>query len=148
MEARLDMRRPIEDNHVTMSFKQSHNSKEREWSLKWVAVALMAMIAALCWSLAAASYAHSVLGWRTGGVDAAARGDIEVGTKGRRALADFLDNALTQIPNAGSVLSYAVTTAWWVLVLFIVLESLAALFWWKARALEKELANPRPRQRR
>ena len=114
--------------------KSPKSSEEREWPLKWVAVALMAFFAALCWGLAAAEYAHNELGWRSG-ADFDDRGHV-----GYRALSAFLDNALEQIPNAPQVLGYAVTDAWWVSILFVVLESLAGLFWWKTRAFEKELA--------
>ena len=119
--------------------KSAKSSEEREWPLKWVALALMAFIAALCWGLAAASYAINVEGWRSG-VGQYRTTDGPFDWASYKALDRFLYNALEQVPNAPQVLGYAVTDAWWVLILFVVLESLACLFWWKARALEKEFA--------
>jgi hypothetical protein len=83
--------------------------EEKEWPLQAVALALVVLIAALSWSLAAASYAHNEQGWRRGGVEAAEQGGIEVGRHGRRALADFLLNALEQLPNAPQVIAYCFT---------------------------------------
>ena len=112
---------------------------------------MMALIAAVCWAFAAAGYAHNELGWRTGGAQGAeARGESpgdnsrntdRIGTASDRALADFLNNALEQIPNAGAVLGYTVRNSLWLVILFVVLEALPLVFYWKARALEEELAD-------
>ena len=128
-----------------------------EWPLKWVVVALMALIAAVCWAFAAAGYAHHELGWRTGGVQGARERDkSQSGSSGTddyferassRALTDFLNNAVEQIPHAGAVLGYAVRNSLWLVILFIVLEALPLVFWWKANALEKELAKDARKRR-
>lgn len=128
-----------------------------EWPLKWVVVALMALIAAICWAFAAAGYAHNELGWRTGGVQGGSdRGESPrdnsrytdpIETASGRALADFLNNALEQIPNAGAVLGYAVRNSLWLVIVFMVLEALPLVFYWKARALEKDLADDARKRR-
>ena len=140
--------------------QSSDTSEQGEWSLKWVALGLMGLAGVLCWSLAASSYAHNVEGWRSGGLEASVeRGEFDPGdrvsTRGagakvtRTALVafiDFLANAVKQIPNVHRVLWHSVTTAWWVLILFLVLESLFGFFWWKSRSFEQQLANEERRR--
>ncbi len=140
--------------------KSSDDSAQGEWSLKWVALGLMILVGALCWSLAASSYAHHVEGWRSGGLEESIeRGEFDPGdrvsTRGGGAkvartatvaFVDFLANAVKQIPNIHRVLWHAVTTSWWVLIMFLVLESLASLFWWKARGFEQQLADEERRR--
>ena len=140
-----------------MHARPTPQASNGEWPLKWVVVALMVLIAALCWALAAAGYAHHELGWRTGGVQGAWERDKSSGGSSgtdddfedasSSALADFLNNALEQIPHAGAVLGYAVRHSLWLVILFVLLEALALVFWWKARSFEKELAEDERKRR-
>ena len=45
------------------------------------------------------------------------------------------------------MLGYAVRNSLWLVILFIVLEALPLVFWWKANALEKELAKDARKRR-
>jgi hypothetical protein len=121
--------------------RPTSESGDKEWSLKWVALVLIVLIAAFCWSLGAASYAHNRLGWRTGSFEGGDAGEMQMGYRGRGALADFLSNSVEQLNAAPQVIGYCVSEAWWVIIVFSVLEGLAILFWIKARAIEKELAG-------
>jgi hypothetical protein len=101
----------------------------------------MGLVLALCWGLAAASYAHNELGWRTGGFEAADRGEIRIGYRGGGALSDFRNNAIEQLNNLPQVISHTLSHAWWVIILFVVLETLTVVIWIILRAIEKEFAR-------
>lgn len=121
-------------------------SAENEKSVIWVIVMAMLLVSAFGWAFAAAGYAHNVEGWRTGGFEGQAPGGIRSGS--RRALADFVMNAVRQIPNAPQVIGFTLRHRLWLVVLFIALEGLVLLGGYMMRRLEQKLSSPPTRRTR
>ena len=133
-----------------MSYEET-TEEEGGWSLKWVILALMVLIAFICWGLAAAGYARENLGWRQNAQEedaklaAEAHGDMP--RSGRwvaiavmiKALLQFLWNAIVQLPRFPWVIGYAFAKSIWIVILFGVLEGLLCFMWWKLAALDREL---------
>ena len=117
---------------------------EAEKSVGWVVGMVMLVIAAFGWAFMAAGYAHAHENWREG--VAAASEPMGVTAARRAAWKDFLRNAVRQIPNCLAVLQDTVVNRVWLLVLFIVLEVLAAFGGYKMQKLEVALNAP-PRRR-
>jgi len=119
---------------------------EQERSTTWVIAMAMLLIAVFGWAFAAAGYAHSEEGWRSRGVqDADHTQSISRGS--RRALFDFVANALEQIPNTPAVIGFTVKHRLWFALTVVVLEILALLSGVGLKALEKRLSSP-PRRRK
>lgn len=136
-----------------MSYDES-TQQESGWSLKWVIMALMILVAFLCWGLAAAGYARANFGWRenagvedfkqlTGGREniSPRRGRSVMVAMAIKALLEFLWNGLVQLPRFPWVIGHAFTKSIWVVIVFGVLECLLGFMWWKLAALDKELAK-------
>ena len=121
------------------------------WSLKSVILAVMVLIAFLCWCVAAANYARANLGWRKNAQEEdsklAAEAQGGMPRSGRwvaivlmiKAFLQFLWNGLAQLPRFPLVIAHAFTKSIGVVILFGVLEGLAGFLWWKLAALDKEL---------
>lgn len=119
---------------------------EQEKSVTWVIVMLFLLIAVLGWAFAAAGYAHSEEGWRTGGVQGT--DDTQGFRRGsRRALGDFIGNSFRQIPNMSAVISFTFEHRLWLVITVGVLEGLLLIGGYKMKSLEKELSGPRQRRR-
>jgi hypothetical protein len=126
-----------------MYFKRAFVMNHSEWPVSWISIAIIVFFTCLCWGLAAASYSHAELGWRTGGFDS----DIAVGRRGGAALGDFVKNAVSQVPNARAVLEHTMHRSWWVIILFVLLQGLAIIFWWKASSFARTLREEDQRRR-
>ena len=118
----------------------------------WVVAMAAVLVAAFGWAFMAAGYAHSVEGWRSGGVaEAEFHGRLRVrrGSMQResvRAMADFVHNAFRQLPKMPAVIGHSVSNRLWLPLLFVVLEGgVIGGGWWMYR-LEKELRRP-PRRK-
>lgn len=119
---------------------------EQEKSIIWVIAMVVLLIAVFGWAFAAAGYAHSEQGWRSGGVQGAEqRRSISRGA--RRALFDFVANAFAQIPNMPAVIGFTIKRRLWLAMTVVVLEIVALISGAGLKALEKRLSSP-PRRRK
>jgi hypothetical protein len=142
---------------IDMSYDES-SPEEGGWSLKWVILVSMVLIAMFCWCLAAAGYARENLGWRKNAQEEdakhAAEAQRDMPRSGRwvaiaamiKAFLQFLWNGVVQLPRFPWVIAHAFTKSIWVVILFGVLEGLAGFLGWKLAALEKELKKESRRQ--
>ena len=93
---------------------------EEEKSIRWVVTMLMLAIALAGWCFAAAFYFQS--------------GSDEGGNE-----THFFVNAIIQIPNAASVISFTFRERFWLVIVVLVLEALALGFGAIAKKVEKDL---------
>ncbi len=118
---------------------------EQGKSVTWVIIMVMLLIAAFGWAFMAAGYAHSEEGWRGGIVEPVRIRPVRM--RALRALADFIGNAFSQIPNLGSVIAFNFKNRIWLPILIIGLELSVVFGGYKMKKLEKELQSG-PRRRR
>lgn len=95
---------------------------------------LMLAIAAFGWAFAAAAYAHDVEGWRQESTNLTAPDEDgiqydqrfeqggELRRQSRASWMDFIWNAVRQVPNVISVISFNFQHRLWLVILFACLE--------------------------
>lgn len=117
-----------------MSAKRRGVSQDEGTSTTTVIGMLMLAIAAFGWAFAAAAYAHETEGWRQGstsltepdqdGVQYDERFEQGGGLRrqSRASWMDFIWNAVRQVPNVISVISFNFQHRLWLVILFAVLE--------------------------
>ena len=123
---------------------------EQEKSIAWVVGMLMVVVALFGWAFMAAAYAHETQGWRRGGVTEGpplTGRRTAVSRAAGRAFADFVSNAVVQIPSCFSVLTFNLQHRIWLPVAILAVEGGALFGGYKLKALEQELSTPHRRRR-
>lgn len=117
-----------------MSAKRRGVSQDEGTSTTAVIAMLMLAIAAFGWAFAAAAYAHDVEGWRQESTNLTAPDEDgiqydqrfeqggELRRQSRASWMDFIWNAVRQVPNVISVISFNFQHRLWLVILFACLE--------------------------
>lgn len=113
----------------------SDTNEPRSLPLGFVLLGVMAVVGIFFWCCAASSYATVVEGRRLGGVRSPRQ-------FGKAALLFFFMNGVIQIGNLPSVLSHTAEQQWWVMIGFVVVETLVWLLFVGMYFLEKKLDGP------
>jgi hypothetical protein len=125
---------------------KKRGKKKRGWSITFVVVTCMILIAMFGWILLSAEYAKEVEGVKFRGyVTPVGGGRGQAGTALVEALCGLIDaslNAVLEIPHAPSVIMYSLTRRTITTIVFVVIECLAAVSGVFLKRLEKMLEEP------
>lgn len=118
-------------------------------SLNWIIAVLMIAIATFGWGFLAGSYTGSQSSGLSG-MTAEERQNMDVrglGEARREAKGAFVANAIAQLPNLPSVISWHFSNRIWLPILILLLEVGALVGGFGMKRLEKQLEQPKSRRR-